>query len=466
MIAWFARNNVAANLLMIVILAAGALSLTQWLILEVFPEFESDIVEIEVTYRGATPAEVEEGLVVRIEEAIADLVGIEEIRSTAAEDRGSVRVEVAKGYRPRELLDDIKNRVDAISTFPTEAERPTYRIAKRRREVIGVVISGQLPEAELRRLGERIRDDLTGLPGITQVDLSEVRAYELAIELPEAILQKHGLTFNEVVAAIRRSSLDVPAGSLKTAGGEIRLRTLGQSYIGNEFKKIVIRRRADGSQLTVGEIATVIDGFEETPVEARFNGAPCVILEIYRVGDQNAIELAETVRTYVAQAVAKMPPGVEIEHWRDRSKIINKRLNTLLWNAAQGGVLVLLLLGLFLRLDVAAWVCVGIQVSFMGALALMPWLGVTINIVSVFAFILVLGILVDDAIVTGENIYRHLQRGGDAEVAAIQGTREVTRPVVFGVLTTVVTLLLIPVALLILEDGVRASTAVQKRLKV
>ncbi len=441
MIAWFARNGVAANLLLIAIVVAGALSLSQWLVLEVFPEFESDIVEVQVVYRGATPAEIEEALVVRIEEAIADLVGIEEIRSTASEDRGTIQVEIASGYRPRELLDDIKNRVDAIGTFPTDAERPTYRIAKRRREVIGVVISGQLPEAELRQLGERARRELTALPGVTQVDLDAVRAYELAIELSELTLQEQGLTFNEVVAAIRNSSLDVPAGSLKTAGGEIRLRTLGQSYVGNDFKQIVIRQRTDGTQLTVGDIATVLDGFEETPVEARFNDEPCVLLEVYRVGDQNAIELAAAVRTYVEQAAAALPPGVKIEHWRDRSKIIKKRLNTLLWNAAQGGALVLLLLGLFLRWDVALWVCIGIPVSFMGALAVMPWLGVTINIISVFAFILVLGIVVDDAIVTGENIYSHLRRGGDAETAVIQGTREIALPVIFGVLTTVATFL-------------------------
>ena len=438
MIAWFTRNGVAANLLMCSILAAGAFSLSQQIVFEVFPEFASDVVRISVSYRGATPAEVEEGLVIKIEEAIQDLTGIEEVQSTAGEGSGRVNVEVASGHDPREVLDDIKNRVDAISTFPVDSERPVYSLATRRREVIGVVVYGQLRETELRQLGERVRDELTALPGITQVDLTEIRPYEIAIELSEQALQKYGLTFDQVVAAIRRSSLDLPAGTLKTRGGEIRLRTRGQSYQGHEFEQIVVVRNPDGTQLTVGDLATVSDGFEETPIEAEFNGEPCVVLEIYRVGDQNAMDLARTVREYVDRARSTLPPGVKIAHWRDRSVIIEKRLSTLLGNAAQGAVLVLLLLGLFLRPKVALWVCMGIPVSFMGALAVMPHLGITINIMSVFAFILVLGIVVDDAIVTGENIYAHRRRGVDGLTAAIEGTREVTVPVVFGVLTTIV----------------------------
>lgn len=438
MIAWFARNSVAANLLMFLIVAVGLFMTREHLILEVFPEFETETVAVAVSYRGATPAEVEQSVLVRIEEAIQDLVGIEELRSTAREGAGTVVVEVEEGYEPRVLLDDIKNRVDAISTFPNEVERPIYSVPIRRREVIGVVVSGDLAEAELRQLGENIRDDLTRLPSVSQVELTEVRPFEISLELSEETLRKFDLTFDEVVSAVRRSSLDLPAGSIKTASGEIRVRTVAQAYVAEDYRKIVVKRRGDGSDLTLGEVAEVRDGFEENPVEARFNGEPCVVLEVYRVGNQNAIQMASEVKAYVAEPDTPLPPGVTLSCWRDRSSIIEKRLKTLGWSALQGGLLVLFVLGLFLRPSLAGWVCLGIPVSFLGALALMPVFGITINILSVFAFILVLGIVVDDAIVTGENIYRHLERGVEGTKAAIEGTQEISLPVTFGVLTTMV----------------------------
>lgn len=441
MIAWFAKNGVAANLLMVSIVVAGLWSVSNRLILEVFPEFQTDVIEIQLSYRGGTPAEVEEGLVVKVEEAIQDLEGIEELRSTASEGSGVVEVEVAQGYDARELLDDVKNRVDAISTFPVDSERPVYGIGRRRREVIAVALSGDLPESELRALGERVRDDLSALPQVSQVDLTQVRPYEISIELSQAALQRHGLSFDDVVVAVRRSSLDLPAGTLRTAGGELRLRTVSQGYVGEDFRELVVVKRDDGSRVTLGEVAEINDGFEQEQIEARFDGQPAVVIEVYRVGDQNAIEMAASIRGYVADAQQELPPGVTLTCWRDRSVIIEKRLATLGASALQGGLLVLLLLGLFLRPTVAAWVCLGIPVSFLGALAVMPELGVTINIMSVFAFILVLGIVVDDAIVTGENIYTHLRAGEDPTQAAIEGTREVAIPVVFGVITTVVAFL-------------------------
>lgn len=436
MIAWFARNSVAANLLMGTIIVVGLYSVFGRLVLEVFPEFESDVVQISVSYRGATPSEVERSVLVRIEEAIQDLQGIEELRASASEGSGQVSVEVAKGHDPRALMDDLKNRVDAISTFPQDVERPTYAIAIRRREVIGVVVSGEIDEARLRRLGEQVRDDLTRLPSVTQVELTEVRPFEISIELSEATLREYGLTFDAVAAAVKRSSLDLPAGTIKSRAGEIRVRTLGQKYVGADFEKLVVLRRNDGSQVSLGELGKVRDGFEESPIEARFNGVSCVVLEVYRVGKQDAIELARQVKQYVAAPKVSLPPGVSITQWRDRSVIIEKRLDTLISSALQGGFLVLLVLGLFLRPTLAAWVCVGIPVSFLGALAVMPSVGITINVMSLFSFILVLGIVVDDAIVTGENIYTHLRRGDDPTEAVIRGTEEVSLPVTFGILTT------------------------------
>ncbi|VAV85015.1 Acriflavin resistance protein [hydrothermal vent metagenome] len=461
LIAWFAKNDVAANLLMITIAFLGLFMLKDKIVLEVFPEFDMDIVTINVPYRGSTPVEVEEGVVIKVEEAIFDLAGIEELSSTSSEGSGSVMVEVAKGYDPRDMLDDIKNRVDSITTFPDEAERPTYSLSEHKAQVITVVIAGALSEREIRRLGERVRDDLTTLPGITQVFLKEVRPYEISVEVSEATLQRHGLTFAAIATAIRRSSLDLPAGTVKTRGGEILLRTKAQAYTGKDFEEIPVFTREDGTALKLGDVANVIDGFEDVPIEPRFNGKPAVMLDVFRSGDQSAIELADTVKEYLEEARGTMPPGVELSHWRDRSKVVKGRLNTLMRNGIQGGILVFLLLTMFLRLRVAFWVCVGIPVSFLGAIALMPLFGVTINLVSLFAFILVLGIVVDDAIVTGENIYTHSKRSNDPLEAAIKGTQEVAVPVVFGVLTTVAAF-----APLLMMEGRRAPLFAQIPLVV
>ncbi len=437
MIAWFARNPVAANLLMAVILFLGVHTVTTRVPLEVFPAIELDFIDISVPFRGATPADVEESVVTRIEEAIFDLEGIKKIRARAREGLATVSVEIDKGSDARALLDDIKNRVDAISTFPGEVDRPTYSIAVRQREVISVVVTGALSERALRRYGERVRDDITALPGITQVELDGVRPYEIAIEVSENTLHQHNLDLETVAQAIRRASLDLSAGSIKTRGGEILLRTKEQAYVAEDFASIVVLTRSDGTRLTLADIADVRDSFEEEQIDTRFNGKPAVVVEVYRVGDQSAIEVADAIKQYVADSAAQLPPGIALSYWRDRSRIVKSRLNTLAKSAAQGGLLIFLLLVLFLRFTVALWVCIGIPVAFAGALILLPVLGVTINVVSLFAFILVLGVVVDDAIVTGENIYTHTKRGIPAETAVITGTQEVAVPVTFGILTTV-----------------------------
>ncbi len=452
MIDWFARNSVAANLLMLVILFLGTYALAERITLEIFPEFERDAITVHMSYRGATPAEVEEAVVVRIEEAIKDLQGIKQVISTANEGSGQVRIELEQGTNPRDMLDDVKNRVDAISTFPDDTERPTYSVLQHRRDVISVVAAGKLSEHQLRSLGERIRDELLALPEITQVELEAVRNYEISVDVSEQALDRYGLTFDDIVQAVRRSSVDLPAGSIKSDTGEILLRTKGQAYTKADFDHIVVRTGPNGTRLTLGEIAKVVDGFEENPLYSRFNGEPAVLMQIYRSGDQSAIEIGRAVRRYVKERRATMPPGVELAYWRDRSRIVQLRLDTLIRNALQGGLLIFLLLAMFLRFSVAMWVCAGIPISFMGALALMPVLGVTINLITLFAFILVLGIVVDDAIVTGENIYTHLRRGDDPLQGAINGTREIAVPVTFGVLTTVAAF--IP---LLMVEGVRGQ---------
>ena len=452
MIAWFARNGVAANLLMVLILALGLHAVIMRTPIEVFPEIQLDRINVRIPYRGATPEDVERGVLLRVEEAVHDLQGIDTIRSEAREGGALVRIEVEKGVDPQELLDKVKTRVDAIATFPAQTERPIYDAVTRIREVIGVVVSGDLGERALRHLGERVRDDLIALPGITRVDLDAVRPYEIAIEVAESALHQYGLTFADIADAIRRGSLDLSTGTLRTRGGEIRLRTRTQAYDAEGFASIAVLAREDGARLTVGDLATVRDGFEENPIEVRYDGQPAVMIEVYRVGGQSATAIARQVRTYVDEARRRMPAGVRLSYWRDHSVIVKKRLETLIDSAVQGGILIFLLLALFLRFSVAVWVCIGIPVCFAGALALLPFFGGTINIVSLFAFILVLGVVVDDAIVTAESIYTRLERNEPPEHAVVAGTHDVAVPVTFGILTTIAAF--VP---LLLVEGVRGK---------
>ena len=440
LISWFTRNSVAANLLLVTILLWGLSALGK-VIIEGHPRFEMDGVTVQVEFRGATPAEVEESVVVRVEEAIQDIEGIKEIRSDSVEGLGTVTVEVVEGYNPRELADDIKSRVDAITTFPEQSERPLVSIAQRQWEVISVVVAADLPEDELRKIGEWVRDDISSLPGISLAKLTSIRPYEVAIEVSEETLRRFGLTLDTIADSINQSSLDLPAGLVKTAGGEILLRTKGQAYVRADFERIVVRPREDGTHLTLGDIATVVDGFEEEPLSAYYNHKRCVMIEVYRVGNQSVIGIANAIKDYVANnAQTRVPPGVEISYWRDTSKTIKLRIATLMDSAIQGMLLIFVVLALFLHISVALWVCVGIPVAIVGCFAIMPILDVTINYTSVFAFIMVLGLVVDDAIVTAENVYTRLKSkiDPDAITAAIKGTQEVALPVTFGMLTTIV----------------------------
>ncbi len=437
LINWFARNSVAANLLMIVILGAGAWSMTSRIPLEVFPSFERDVVNVGFSYRGASPAEVERAVIIRAEEAIADIEGIKNVSSTAYEGSGRLRIEINKGLTPRDMLDDIKNEIERISSFPEGVDKPNYSVSQFRREVITVSVSGDLPELALRKLGERVRDDLSSLPDITFTELNGTRDYEMAIEISPEKLDQFDLSFAQIAAAIRRGSVDTPAGSIKTRGGELLLRTTGLANSIEDFENITIISRADGSQIRLGDIANIKDGFEEDPRSTYFNEKPAAIIEVYRSGQQSAITVADAVKQYVDENQANMPAGVTLNYWRDRSRIVKLRLQTLLKSAWQGGLLVLICLTLFLRLSVALWVCLGIPISFMGAMIVMPALGVSLNILSLFAFILVLGIVVDDAIITGENIYSQLKKGKERIKAAVEGAQEVAVPVTFGLLTTI-----------------------------
>jgi len=437
MIAWFARNHVAANLLMITIIFTGLFSLVTQIPLEVFPSIETDKISVKVSLRGSTPEDVEQGVAIRIEEAVQDLEGIEKISSRSSEGSASVTIEVESGYDPREMLADIKSRIDAINTFPVDAEKPVVALAERKREVLSVTVSGQYGEKEIREFAEQVRDDLLRIPGITQLELSGVRDYEVAIEISQDKLNQYGLSISQVSNAISNSSADISAGNIKTQGGDILIRSKGQAYRKNEYAAIAIKTHIDGSILTLNDIAIIRDDFEETPVRTRFNGNQAAFIDVYRIGQQSAIDVAQKIKTYIDERQKNLPLGYELSYWDDDSQIVKNRISTLTTSALQGGFLVLILLTLFLRPAIAIWVCVGIPVSFMGAFIAMPFFGITLNIMSLFGFILVLGIVVDDAIVTGENIYTHLENSESGEYAAIKGTQEVATPVTFGILTTV-----------------------------
>ena len=435
-IAWLVANPVAANLLMVLFVASGLLA-TSTIRQEVFPEVTLEQVSIHVPYLGAAPEDVEQAVVTRIEEAIQGIDGIRRIRSTAAEGSASVVAELQLGADSRRVVDDVKNQVDAISTFPVETEKPIIRDVIARNQVVDVVLSGETDVAVLKTLAERVRDELAALPEISQTDIVGAPPAELSIEVSEAALRRHGLTFDDVVTAVRRSSLDVPGGSVRTDGGEILLRTIGQAYRGADYEDLVLWTRSDGSRLRVGDVATVVDGFAETGQQARFDGEPAVMISVFRIGDQNALDVSAAVERYVENKRTGLPEGISLTIWRDTAEELNDRLSLMLGNAASGFLLVFVLLALFLDLRLACWVGFGIPIAFLGAIAVMPALGASINVISTFAFVLVLGIVVDDAIVVGENVHRYQERGGDDRRGAVEGAREVAKPVVFAVLTTV-----------------------------
>ena len=434
-IGWLARNPVAANLLMMLIVVSGftgAAAVTE----EVMPELDLRRIRVQVPYLGAAPEEAESGVVVRIEEAVQNIDGVQQIVSTASEGSASVILELESGADSQRVLDEVTNNVQAITTFPVETEKPIIRELVSRNQVTDIAIAGAADVATLKSIAERVRDGLFALPEVGQVEIVSVPPYEISIEVSEVALRRHRITFDQVANAVRRSSLDLPGGSVRTARGEILLRTVGQAYRGDDYERLVLWTRPDGSRLLLGDVATVVDGFAETDQSARFDDVPAVTVSVYRSGEQSALDVAAAVRDYVQRADAWLPEGITLTIWQDQSQILTDRLAIMLNNGAAGFVLVFVVLALFLQMRLAFWVSLGIPVCFLGALAVMPSLGLSINMLSCFAFILVLGIVVDDAIIVGENIHRHQEGHADSLRGAIEGAREIAKPVVYAVLTT------------------------------
>ena len=435
-IAWFVHNPIAANLLMAVLVVSGLLTLMS-IRQEEFPSIDSEIVLISVAYLGATPEEVEEAVCVRIEEAIDGTPGIDRFTSMAVEGNCAVTVELIEGTDTTWALSELDSKVNGIASFPAETERPIVTYMVITSDVLRIAVSGDVGERALKVLAQGMRDDIAGLPGVSQVSVSYVRPYEISIEVSEQSLQRHGLSFDQVAMAVRNSSLDLPGGSLKTEGGEILLRSRGQAYRGGEFEAITVLTRGDGTHVTLGEIAEVIDGFRDDDVRAYFDGKPAVVVKVNRVGEEDILEIAEAVKAYVADARLRMPEGVELTIWTNEAESLRERVNALLRNAGGGLAMVLIVLALILRFRLALWVAAGIPISLLGAVAFFPTFDFAISTLAVMGFILVLGIVVDDAIVVGERIYTHEQRGEVGSEAAIEGTVEVAVPVIFGVLTTI-----------------------------
>ena len=436
MIAWFARNPVAANLLMGFIIVSGGIAAVQ-INSEVFPEFALDAISIQVPYLGAAPEEVEEGVCVRIEEAIQGIDGIKKITSSASEGSGQVMIELELGADNRRVVDDVKSRVDAITTFPIETEKPIIREMVARTQVVDIAVSGRAGEFTLKAIAERIRDELSAIPEISLVEIASARPYEIAIEVSEVALRRHRLTFDDLATAVRRSSIDLPGGSVRTDSGEILLRTIGQKYRGPEYEDLIVMTRADGTRLHLRDVATVVDGFAETDQFGRFDDDPTVLVSVFRTSGQNTPEISSLVHDYVERAQRTLPTGVSVAIWQDAGDVVRARHGLMVQNGLSGFVLVFAMLALFLDLRLAFWVSLGIPISFLGAIMLMPANDVTVNIMSLFAFILVLGIVVDDAIIVGENIYAHQQQHGNSLRGSIDGAQEIATPVIFAVLTTV-----------------------------
>ena len=440
MIAWFATNHVAANLVMGFAVLAGLASLDR-VPVKLYPDFDLPLIIVTVPYLGAAPEEVETAVCARIEERVEGITGIKEIRSVAAEGLCTVHLELLVDVDRSQTLGEVENQINAIDTFPEEAEKPIVQLAMANNVVAEIAITGPTDERTLKELGRRVRDDILALPGITYAELANVRPYEISVEVSEESLSRNNLTFDDVAAALRARSLDIPGGSVKTAEGEVLLRTTGQAYWGHELENLVVTVRPDGTRVLVRDVARVVDGFEDTGQSQRFDGKPAVLVQVSRVGDQDVRQLSASVRQYVARSAGRYGEGVELTIWRDDSIVLSVRMRALLDSGIQGLLLVLVLLALFLRPHLALWVALGIPIAFLGAIFLIYWVGLSINAVSVMGFILALGMLVDDAVVVGEAAYTAQQRGSGLLAGAIEGAQHVLVPVTFGVITTVVAFL-------------------------
>ncbi len=436
-ISWMARNPVASNIIMLILIIGGVLQARR-VKQEFLPSATLDMVSISVPYPGASPEEVEQAIVLAVEEAVRGLDGVEEVTASAGEGGGSVTVEVMPGYDLSRMSQDIQGEIDRITTFPEDAEEPIISVSSMRREVMSVVVSADTADTVLREVTEQVRDSLIQSPGITQVELSNVRALEISIEIPQDVLRSYNLTIRDVADIISRSSVEIPSGGMKTTSGEILVRVRDRRDYGEEFGKIPLITGADGTQVLLEDVATIRDSFRDSDKFTFFNGKPALMMRVYRIGKETPLTIEKSVLEVLDNLEATFPEGIETIIWNSRADMFRQRMNLLIRNGALGLILVFFVLGFFLEMRLAFWVMLGIPISFLGTLLLMPVMGVSISMVSMFAFILALGIVVDDAIVVGENIYHNHQDGMPFLRAAVVGARQIAMPVTFSILTNIV----------------------------
>jgi multidrug efflux pump subunit AcrB len=436
-LAAFAANTVFANIVLVMIFMGGALALSSML-RESFPQFSLDMISVQVVYPGADPEEVEEGIVLKIEEALEAIEGIKQYTTTSSENLGTATIEVQEGYDVVEVLDDVKSKIDSISTFPVDAEKPVVTEILLKDSVMLLALSGDLSEKQLKVFAEQIRDEVRLLPGISQVEVFGARDYEISIELSEEQLRRYSITFDQVAKAIRQSSINLHGGTIRTRGEEIRVRTVGRKYTGEELADVVVLAGPGGELITLGRLATIRDGFTEDPINAVIDGVPAVFVMVFKTTEEDALHISNTVAEYLRVKQQQLPPGVALTDFYDNTQSLRARINLLSRNGILGMVLVFFLLWLFMDLRLSFWGGMGIPISLAGSLFLLWTMGETINMVSLFGFIMVLGIVVDDAIVVGESIYVHRKNGEPPLKAAVEGVSEVAMPVFAAVITTVV----------------------------
>ena len=436
LIAWFARNHVAANLLLVFVCVLGfyAISILKK---ETFPTFALDMIEIGVPYPGAGPEEVEKGILIKIEESLTAIQGIDELRAIAQEGYGRVYVSVDQTYELSEVTDQVKLAIDRIVTFPVDAERPYITQREQKVQALMVAVSGDLDEFSMANLVTQIREEIVALPEVTFAEIQGRKDFEISVEISEQRLREYGLTLSQVASEISRWSIDLPGGSIRTDGGNIRLRANGQAYTGEEFSNIVLLTNPDGSKLRLRDVATINDGFVEWPGYAYFNGASAMMIEVKSTANESELKISEAVTRYIEGRQSSLPDSVYLDVWGDSTRFLSDQLTMLLKNMAMGFALVFVVLAVFLRLRLAVWVVVGLPVAFLGAFMLLPMVGVTINIMSLFAFILVLGIVVDDAIIVAESAHAETEKNGYSLKSIVIGTKKVALPATFDVLTTV-----------------------------
>ncbi|WP_318461255.1 efflux RND transporter permease subunit [Photobacterium leiognathi] len=437
LIAWFAHNHVAANLLMLVVMLGGLFSISL-INKEIFPAFALNRIMISASYPGASPEDIEQSINVKIEQSLDNVKNIKRIQSVASQGSASLTLELESEADLEQVLDDVKQQIEAISTFPVNMETPLVKRAEFTSNVVFISLYGNLNERQLKEYAKQVRDDILQQTGASDVVVSGVKDYEIAIDVSENALRKYGLTFEQVAQVVQQRSIDLPGGMIKAKDGDLLVRTNGQLYNGDGFSSIVLQTRPDGSRLYLSDIATISDGFIEDRILNRFNRERAAVIQVRNLTDEDATKIAEQVGKYVEQAQTKLPTGVYLDSWGDMSHYLEGRLNMMLSNMFYGGILVFIILALFLDIRVAFWVILGIPFCFLGTLLFMPTplVAVSINLISLFGFILVLGIVVDDAIVVGESVYSEVEDKGQSIDNVIAGAKKVAIPATFGVLTT------------------------------